>query len=371
MSHVSIKPFLDATEKRSERLQAIADSRKKVIGYFCTYTPIELIHAAGFLPVRLFGGIDRVEFADSLTPNFICPYMRLAIERGLKGEYDYLSGLIQGYTCDVACGMINIWEENIKKELYHTIPLPYNDNLEGREFFRSALNELSQKLGEIGGEVSDESLESSLELYGEIRGLVLKLYDMRYDRLFPLKAQDFYAIIQAGFVTPPEEFKGMLGTLLEEIGEGETLDSGGTPVLVSGSLIEEPLLFRLIVESGGDVVADDLCTGFRHFAPIGGAGDRPIERLIDRYMKRFPCPSRTRAIERLPLLYELIERSGAKGVIFLFQKFCTPHLADHPIINDMLKKKDIPTILIEMEETGIMEGQVRTRLEGFFEMIGS
>jgi len=39
-----------------KRLEAVSSKGKKIIGYFCTYTPIEIIHAAGFLHVRILGG---------------------------------------------------------------------------------------------------------------------------------------------------------------------------------------------------------------------------------------------------------------------------------------------------------------------------
>ncbi len=371
---VSVTPFLDAVAHKNERLSVLSRGSQKILGYFCTYTPIEMMHAAGFLPVRIFGETGRVESADSLTPNFICPYMRRALEKRLKGEYDYLSGVIQGYTCDVACGMMNIWEENITGLFYHTIPLPYNDNPAAREFLRSALEEFSTKLEGIGGKISDEALGLSLELYEKIRVLILGLYDLRNSGKLPMTAPQFYAVIQAGFITPPQEYLDMLKTVLGEVDKADGADSGdrkraGIPVLVTGSLVEEPMVYEIFEESGGRIVADDLCTGFRNFYPASGKGDTPMERLIDRYMNRFPCPSRTRAKERIPAIMELIRRSGALGIVFLFQKFCTPHLADYPILVEALREHKIPSILIEMEETGIIEGQFRTRLEGFFEML--
>jgi bcr-type benzoyl-CoA reductase subunit C len=364
-----VRPFRDWTEERNERLKDLS-SRKKIFGYFCTYTPIELIHAAGFLPMRIFGGSTlRVESADSLTPNFICPYMRVAIERAMRGEYDYLSGVVQGYTCDVACGMVNIWEENIGGELYHTIPLPYNDNDDAKKFYRAVISELSEKFEKVGGKITDESLDASLRLYSEIRSLILNLYDLRYDNKLPISASDFLSVIQAGFLMPPEDYLEMLKVFCEDLEKSETTSSDGIRILVSGSLIEEPRIFEILEESGGIVAADDLCSGLRFFSPPEGSGNNPTDRLIDRYINRFPCPSRTRAKDRAPLFMELLGRSGAKGVIFLLQKFCTPHLADYPILTEELKKNDIPNILIEMEETGIPEGQLRTRLEGFIEML--
>jgi benzoyl-CoA reductase/2-hydroxyglutaryl-CoA dehydratase subunit BcrC/BadD/HgdB len=67
---------------------------------------------------------------------------------------------------------------------------------------------------------------------------------------------------------------------------------------------------------------------------------------------------------------ELIKASHAKGVIFVFQKFCTPHLADHPMVAQGLKDAGIPSIAIEMDESGLVEAQVATRLETFWGMLG-
>ena len=70
---IGLDPFVAAVNNRTERLSRHAE-KQKVFGWFCTYTPIELIHAAGFLPVRIHGGMIRIENAGSLVPNFMCPW---------------------------------------------------------------------------------------------------------------------------------------------------------------------------------------------------------------------------------------------------------------------------------------------------------
>ncbi len=370
MSPIGVEPFVQALNSHGQRLKALSQSGKKILGHFCTYTPIELIHAVGFLPVRIMGGRGTISAADFVSPAFICPYMRRALEIGLRHEYDFLSGLIQGYTCDVTCGVTKIWEQNIGGELFHTIPMPYNDNPDARRFFRAAILELIDKMLAIGGRFREESLDGSLKLYRDIREVALELYDMRYDWRMPLTASQFLTVILSGFVTPPEEYRSMISKLLSELRDASLPDIGDSvPVLVSGSLIEEPAILDLLEESGGKVVADDLCTGLRNFQPPSGQGGDAIGRLVDRYMNRMPCPSRSRVSDRAMLLVRLIERSRARGVVFLFQNFCTPHLADHPFLVTELKKRGIPCVMIEMDETGINEGRLRTRFEAFFEML--
>ncbi|MBW2544973.1 MAG: 2-hydroxyacyl-CoA dehydratase [Deltaproteobacteria bacterium] len=364
-----VTPFSEALNDYMKRLEAVSSKGKKIIGYFCTYTPIEIIHAAGFLPVRILGGTGQVDRAYSLAPNFICPPLLLSLDKALESRFNFLSGVVQAYTCDVACGIVNIWEENIGGEIYHTIPLPYNDSPGGKVFFRSAIEEMIEKLKMIGGNITEESLNNAISLYADIRRLVLELYSVRYEGNLPLSATDFHAVIQSGFVTPPEEYRNMLERLLKDMKQVENHNPGGVPVLVSGSLVEEPRVLSILEESGGNIVADDMCTGYRHFCPPAGEGTDALECIIDRYIKRFPCPARTRAIHRMPLLMDLMQCSGARGVVFLFQKFCTPHLSDYPILREELSKEDVPNITVELEATGIMEGQLRTRFQAFIEML--
>ncbi|MBU0517018.1 MAG: 2-hydroxyacyl-CoA dehydratase family protein [Proteobacteria bacterium] len=367
MTRDLLTPFDEALAKNQERLRALSAQGRRIVGYFCTYTPVEVIHAAGFIPVRILGQSGPVTRADTLTPNFLCPYLRRALDRALAGEYDYLSGLVQGYTCDAACGMTGVWRETWPGRFYHTLPLPYNHGPDGRRFLAGALDDLVAKLDQAGGEFSDERLADSIELYGEIRRLTLGLDQARQSGQSRLSAADWLVVNLAGQVQPPEDHLNMLRDLVAADGPAE--GPPGVPVLVSGSLIEEPRVMDLIESAGGRVVADDLCTGSRALSPPAGAGDSPLESLIDRYLNRAPCPARSRAEDRLAPLLETIKASGARGALFVFQKFCTPHLADHPTLAQGLKEAGCPSLALELEETGPSEGQLRTRLQAFFEML--
>jgi benzoyl-CoA reductase/2-hydroxyglutaryl-CoA dehydratase subunit BcrC/BadD/HgdB len=227
---------------------------------------------------------------------------------------------------------------------------------------------LITKLEQAGGTYSHQRLADALDLYGRIRSRMADLYAKRYERRVSLSAADFLYVVQAGFITPPERYFTMLEELLQTLPD-DFNPRKGIPVLVSGSLVEEPLMLQILEESGGMVVADDLCTGLRNFVPAYGKGNDPLEQLIDRTMNRFPCPSRASAEERLPRLLHLLHSAKARAVVFIFQKFCTPHLSDHPFLHAALAERRIPDIAVEIEESGIVEGQIRTRFEGFFEML--
>ncbi len=364
-----VRPFAEAVEAEPEKQAAAGGKGRGFIGYFCSYTPVELILAAGFTPVRITGGGETTGRADILTPSFLCPYLRRAVEKGMEGRYGFLSGIVQGYTCDAACGVVNVWAENMKGKVFHTLPLPYNDSPEAREFFRAVLAELIEKLNGAGGDYSPERLEDALALYGDMRDRVLDLYERRYRGQPCLPAGEFLTVIQAGYVTHPGRYRDMLGTLTDELDASPPTEVLGTPVLVSGSLIEEPRVLEILEQCGARVAADDLCSGWRNLYPPRGEGATPMDRLIDRYMRRAPCPARARAEDRAGVLLDLIDKSGAKGAVFILQKFCTPHLGDLPAVTDMLKSRGVPSLVVEMEESGLAEGQLRTRFETFMELL--
>ncbi len=378
MTTDSVIQFKEAISTSQTALTALSEDGKKIIGYFCTYTPVEIIHACGFIPVRITGGYGNIDKAYQHVPDFICPYMKLALEKALDGQYDFLSGLVQGYTCDAACGMVNIWKDTIKLDIVHSVPIPYNKTPESKNYFKSVLDELIKKLNTLGGNFSDSALNDSLDLYHWIRTLQLSLYQHRYEGKSCFTAAEFMTIIDAGSVIPPEDYLAMLKKISDRLLDKSKKPGKGipvavpvlVPVLVSGSLIERPEVMDMIEACGGRIVADDLCNGLRQILPVDGKGKTPMDRLIHRYMNRFPCPSRSRVADRSRRILDILERSRAKGVIFLIQKFCTPHLSDIPILSGSLKEQGFPSIVIEMDETWQMEGQVKTRLEGFFEMIG-
>lgn len=369
MGNVSVKQFKEALDNKNTAMNALAKSGEKIIGYFCTYTPIEIIHAAGFTPVRITGGSGNLSRVDAHIPGFTCPYLRKAFESGLNGDYNYFSGIVNGYTCDVACGLINIWKENIGGEIFHTVPLPYNDNAQSRNYLRSAFEELGEKLQEVGGNKIDSTIEHSVAVYESIRGIMNGLYEKRYTGLLPLSGRDFYTVIQAGFILQPDVYLELLKQLSNDLENADTKHVEGTPVIVSGSLVEELVFFDIIEASGGWITGDDLCSGFRQFSHQGEDVGDPMDRIIERHFMRHPCPARSRAVQRAHLLKELARKCGSKGVIFLFQKFCTPHLADYPVIKELLDQEGLYSIMLEMDETGVMEGQLQTRLEGFFEVM--
>ncbi|HLG93869.1 MAG TPA: 2-hydroxyacyl-CoA dehydratase, partial [candidate division Zixibacteria bacterium] len=58
---------------------------RKVLGYFCTYVPEEILHAAGVLPVRILGSHEPSDLTEPhIFGGMFCPFSRDCLAQGLK-----------------------------------------------------------------------------------------------------------------------------------------------------------------------------------------------------------------------------------------------------------------------------------------------
>ena len=58
---------------------------RKVVGYFCTYVPEEILYAAGVLPVRILGSHEPQAVTEPHIFGMFCPFCRDCLAQGLKG----------------------------------------------------------------------------------------------------------------------------------------------------------------------------------------------------------------------------------------------------------------------------------------------
>ncbi|RJP79417.1 MAG: 2-hydroxyacyl-CoA dehydratase [Desulfobacteraceae bacterium] len=369
MTFDQIDGFRQAYEKRSQVLNELHAQGQKIFGYFCTYTPIELLAACKVLPVRIMGGRGKTEQCYNLLPEFICPFMKRSLEKALAGEYAFLSGIVQSYSCDAVCGCQAVWKNNFPDISLYSISLPYNDNPPARDFYVEEFQSLIKKLGQTTDFSFQEALRQAIAQYRKIREAVLMIYQYAQSGFLDISAEKMWYIVQAGFVMPPDSYLDLLNQQIREKRKTPVTTEKQIPVIVSGSEIGHPDILSYIEQKGGRIIWDDHCTGIRSFEPEAGCGNDPLECLVDRYMKRLPCASRSRAEDRWPEWDRRLQYENVQGVIFILQKFCTPHLSDIPYFKNQLKNNGIPSIVVEMDEGWEVSGQIRTRIDSFLDMI--
>lgn len=369
-----------------EALKALADAARaplrdwptrypdhQAIGYLCSYVPEEIIHAAGFAPVRLRGTVAALRQADVHLQSFTCALCRSTLDQVLLGDLDFLTGTVFAHTCDAMQAHADLWRMNTSASHFvETVMQPANlGTPAARAYLMAELGRFRGRLANLAGRpILDEDLQDSIALYDETRRLVRELQDARDH----LGSRAFYDILDAAQVMPRELFNPLLAELLAALEANlvqgnQSLVWGGPGLFLVGAVLDEPRLLDLIEDVGARVVGDDLCSGSRHFyEQIGGEGD-PGANLADYYLQRPPCPTKFHPTHDAGthLLGEVV-KVGAEGVVFALEKFCEPHAFDYGLIRSRLDDVGIPHLVLEMEQTPSLEA-LRTRLLAFVEIL--
>ena len=110
--------------------------------------------------------------------------------------------------------------------------------------------------------------------------------------------------------------------------------------------------------------------GDRYFGGLVEEHEDPIGALARRYLLNAYCPRMAPYSDRVRLLEELSEEFKIDGVIYETIKFCEAHGVRFPLYETVFKKLDKPVLKLDREHTLSGTGQMKTRIQAFFESIG-
>jgi benzoyl-CoA reductase/2-hydroxyglutaryl-CoA dehydratase subunit BcrC/BadD/HgdB len=326
---------------RKEYLIAQKEAGKNLLGVFPAQYPKEILWAMNVVPAEIWDPPLEVTAANAHLQAYICSVVKLGLELVLQGKCDFLDGFLFPHTCDSIQNMASVISDFLDSKkpcyfFYHP-KAPYGDA--ARKFYRNNLKDLVQTLEKQFGPELDVSNE------------------------------EFYKMVRRGEYMFPDDLIPELEGFLAQY-KGQKKDEKGPSVILSGVLPNPPEILSLLDDFGVKVAHDDFLIGSRRLLiPKNGLKD-PFEQLTAAYFTMPPCSTRGSPIaERLKYLLRLIDTAGAKAVIFNVVKFCEPEWFDIPNLRDELKKRKIPSLVLDTEVNQGLSGQMKTRLEAFSEII--
>ncbi|HQJ10185.1 MAG TPA: 2-hydroxyacyl-CoA dehydratase, partial [Deltaproteobacteria bacterium] len=68
----NINDLIEISRNPIAYARTMKSSGRKIIGYFCSYMPEEIVHAAGLHPMRLFGTKGDTSPADRHLQSYCC-----------------------------------------------------------------------------------------------------------------------------------------------------------------------------------------------------------------------------------------------------------------------------------------------------------
>lgn len=341
---------------------------RRAMGYLCSYVPAEMIHAAGFDPVRLRSTIQPLRHVDAHLQSFSCALCRSTLDRAVSGELDQvLAGVVLAHTCDALQALADLWRMHSEDSRFvDTVMQPANlGSPAARAYLVAELDRFRHNLASFAGHpLSDADIQASIALYDDTRRLVAALQDERRR----LSAAAFYAILDAAQVMPRENLNARLASLLAGLAEAPPRPAGPR-LFLAGAILDEPRLMDIVDELGAQVAGDDLCSGMRHFWGTVGSEADPLGALADYYLRRPPCPVKFHpAHDPGRHLVDQACQVEASGIVFILPKFCEPHAFEHALTLPGLERAGLPYLVLEMEQVPSIEA-LRTRLQAFLEIL--
>ncbi len=376
---VQFEQFSQARKNGFLKVKDFKDNGGRVAGVFCTFTPVELLDAAGIIPVSLCGMSDEtIPAAETRLPKNLCPLVKSSYGFALsdKCPYTYFSDIIVGETtCDGKKKMYELLSEI--KDTY-ILRLPQGTGRDALEMWTNELRRFKRFIEEkFGIEISDEALRRAAIQRNAERRERCELMELQRRMPPPSYGYDIYkALDGAGFIFDRAQVLDMISKLKNTI--RDRYDSGDRPVpagakriLVTGCPIGGVLekTVKAIEEKGGVVVCFENCSGIKAaFQMVDTEAPDIIEAIAERYL-HIGCAVMSPDTERMKLLKKLLKDYSIDGVVEIDLQACTPYCVESYGVKKLMEENGVPYLAVETDYSTSDSGQLATRLEAFLEML--
>lgn len=344
----------------------------KIIGYFCTYVPEEILYAGNILPVRILGSHEPQNLTEPHIFGMYCPFCRDCLAQGLAGKYDYLDGIMIAQSCLHIRQAFASWAIHIPVDYQYYLPMPNNTQTPlSIKFLRGEYIEFKKSLERwLRRDIRDEDLEMGISIMNQNRRLLRNIYETRKENPPSITGLEAMEIVVSGQIIDKREHNRILEEIMKVLPERRSDRAQGKRLMILGSENDDRIFVKMVESVGATIVIDDHCTGSRYFwKEVEPEGDL-LNSIAKRYIERPWCPSKDwPERRRLGHVLQLAKDWNVNGAIIIQQKFCDPHEMDIPAQKRYLNEHGIPTLILELDVT-VPLGQFRIRVEAFLEMLG-
>ena len=368
--------FSEARRQGFLRVKQVKENGGKVAGVFCTFTPTEILDAAGFISVSLCGmSNETVPAAETQLPKNLCPLIKSSYGFALtdKCPYTYFSDLIVGETtCD---GKKKMYEMLGKLKPTYILHLPQGHDSDPVTTWTAELRRFIAFLEEkFNVTITDEALRQAARQRNAQRQAHMKLMELQKQTPPPLGGMQMYATMEGtGFMFTHEDRVNKLNQLREsvEANADRSAFEGAKRILVTGCPIGGVLqkTVKAIEENGGVVVCFENCSGIKAaFQMVDTEAEDIVKAIAERYLQ-IGCSVMTPNTERMKLLPKLVEEFKVDGIVEVDLQACTPYCVESFQIKQLCEQMNVPYLAVETDYSTGDSGQLATRLEAFLEML--
>jgi benzoyl-CoA reductase/2-hydroxyglutaryl-CoA dehydratase subunit BcrC/BadD/HgdB len=347
------------------------------IGYFCAYTPPEVLSAAGVRHARLFKAGDPTIVAqgERYTQSVFCDFSKSCIggftPTGGDPLYRAVDKVYNFHTCASMKRATEVIDQFVPTKLLN-LPRAHYD-ADSRAYFGTEIAHYRDDLAALTGRsISDADVHDQIVLYNKARRLIRKISELRKRANPPLTGADFLELTRGYYYLPPEILIPAYETLYRKL--SRVRDTGARPLrlMVSGSIMadgDRRLVDLIEGEIGARVVVEDHCTGLRPFThTISEKGD-PIQALANGYLDQAPCARMKPLDYAVQFSGSLARDYAVDGIVYVYLKFCSCYGVTKREFTVNYQSLGFPLVEISSDFSHSDLGQLKTRIEAFVEVL--
>ncbi|MCD1147942.1 2-hydroxyacyl-CoA dehydratase family protein [Peptoniphilus sp. KCTC 25270] len=365
LSQLEVCPF--------KQIDRYTEEGKKVIGWAPMLAPQELIHAAGMVPVGIWGADGEVTLAKEYFPAFYASIVLRTMDLGLEGKLNKLSGMLITNLSDGLKGLSQNWKRAIKDVPMLYIGYGQNRKIEaGIDFNAKQYHKLVEQLEEISGNTLDnEKIEASIRLFNEHRKAMTEFNELAAKHLNTVTPTVRAKVFYSAFVYDKEEHLEIMKKINEELRNMPEEEFKGKKVVTTSILLNSEDILKIFENFNLAIVDDNVISESGQYDCLVEEGTAdPVRALAELFAN---IEGNTFLFDekklRGKIITEKVKDKEADGVIYLLTKFSESEEFDFPIIRNELNEAGIKNIMIEIDQQMSNFEQARTALETFADML--
>ena len=348
------------------------ETGKGAVGIMPVYCPEEIVHAAGYLPIGMWGAQKKqISKARTYLPPFACSIMQSVMELQLEGVYDDLEAVIFSVPCDTLKCMSQKWNRPVPAIVFTH---PQNRKIAkdaANVFAREEFNIVKEKLEDIlDVHISNKAIKNSIAVYNENRAACREFSDVAAEYAAVVTPSDRHAVIKARWFMEKSRHTALVKELIAALKAEPAPEFKGKKIIVTGIQVEPYDVLDIFQDNGFAIVADDLAQETRNFRQDVPDDDDALMALARAWNEFDGCSLATDANKpKGQMIIDAVKKYGADAVVVCMMKFCDPEEFDYPILLQEFEAAGVKNLYIEVDQESTAFEQVKTRIQTFAEIL--
>jgi hypothetical protein len=316
----------------------------RIAGITSNTVPWEILRAAGYSPRLLEQEPGPTTIAGRFMEDVFDPRIRVIFDRLCSGAWSGLQMLVIPRTSEQEHKLYLYLREAARAHFPGVIPELYLYNLlhtRSPESYSYGLDRTRQMVRDF--HVSDPALREAIDESNRARAVVRQLHQKRRDGL--LEGSAAVELIRGFYTEARHTFAERVSAHLDALGVPV---AGNRPrILIKGAPLDGTVLYRVVEEAGGYVVAEDDWRGSRAAGDQDARTDRdPATAIFEKYYCDEMSPRIQPSSDRDAWFHRELGTARVDGVLFYIPLEDDVVGWDYPRHHAFLEARRVPSVVV-------------------------